>query len=305
MSSRDFDPYKFIDREFEQELFENLLELTGSLRVLAIRDQGGMGKTQLLEKLQYRCRIARPRRIPVCLLSLDDFPSDAILPIIQAMARQLGNFGLTFASFRHLENARLSADFMSIRSSVYLEGAIFEGAKDVRIGSTMINSERVEQMSVSMSRVDLTPEQVVVAQDVSIKAFYDDLRKHCEQEPVVILLDGYEKCSAGVRQWLGYDFLERLFFDLERRPASLIIVITGRELPAFHQRWSPEECNNVVCTVQQLSPWERRHIEECLRVHDFAYETADLESFYRLVEIGIPPSQIVQLIRTALSVRTR
>ena len=35
-------------------------------------------------------------------------------------------------------------------------------------------------------------------------------------------------------------------------------------MPIFHQRWSPEECSDVVCTVQQLSRWERRHIEEAL-----------------------------------------
>lgn len=305
MNSKAFDPYKFIDREFEQEQFENLLEKRGSLRVLTICDQGGTGKTHLLEKFHYRCRIARPRRIPVCLLSLDAFPSDAILPLIQAMERQLGNFGLEFTHFRSIENARLAADFMSIRSSIYLEGARFEGARDVRISGTVFAPERVERMDVRMSQVELTPEQDAVAQDVSIKAFYDDLRKHCAQGPLVVLLDGYEKSSRGVRNWLEQDFLERLFFDPERRPDVLILVIAGREMPVFHQRWSPEECSEVVCTVQQLGRWERRHIEECLRVHEFAYEAADLDSFYRLVELGIPPSQIVQLINTALSARRR
>lgn len=303
MMRKDFDPRKFIDREFEQQLFENMLELASPTRILAIRDQGGMGKTQLLEKLQYRCRITRPRRVPVCLLSLDEFPSDAILPVLQSIERQLSSFGLDFHNFRRLENARLSADFLSIRSSINLEGALFEGTNDTRIAAMMFNTERIERMNVSISHIDLTPEQDAVAQDVIIRAFYADLRRHCTQGLIVFLIDAYEKCNPGIHHWLYHDLLEQLYFHPGRHPESLILVIAGRDIPPFDMHWPIEECNQVVCTVQKLSRWERRHIEECLRVHGFTYEISDLDSFQRLVEIGIPPSQIVQLIWTALSVR--
>lgn len=43
-----FDPTKFINREFEQELFEGLLRFEDEARILAIQDGGGMGKSQLL-----------------------------------------------------------------------------------------------------------------------------------------------------------------------------------------------------------------------------------------------------------------
>jgi hypothetical protein len=105
--------------------------------------------------------------------------------------------------------------------------------------------------------------------------------------------------------WIEQDLLERLAFDLEHRPAALIMVIAGREVPRFHQRWSVEECEDLVCTVQQLGRWERRHVEECLRAHGFACNGTDIDTFYRLVEMGIPPSQIVQLIKTAILVRVK
>jgi hypothetical protein len=68
MLNKRFDPRKFIDREFEQELFADLLLLKDDARILAIRDKGGMGKSHLLEKFQYRCRTNRPQRIPISLV---------------------------------------------------------------------------------------------------------------------------------------------------------------------------------------------------------------------------------------------
>lgn len=46
MAAKQFDPQKFIDREFEQELFEELLQLKDPARILAIKDDGGMGKAK-------------------------------------------------------------------------------------------------------------------------------------------------------------------------------------------------------------------------------------------------------------------
>ncbi|MEK7728578.1 MAG: hypothetical protein AAB354_09205, partial [candidate division KSB1 bacterium] len=50
MINKHFDPTKFIDREFESELFEELLKFESPARILTICDKGGMGKRQLLEK---------------------------------------------------------------------------------------------------------------------------------------------------------------------------------------------------------------------------------------------------------------
>ncbi len=59
---KSFDHRRFIDREFEQELFEELLRFSDEARLLTIGDRGGMGKSQLLQMFQYRCRTAsRPR----------------------------------------------------------------------------------------------------------------------------------------------------------------------------------------------------------------------------------------------------
>ena len=82
MAEKNFDPKKFIDREFEQELFEELLQLKDNARILAIQDdKGGMGKSQLLEQFKYRCRTVKPRT-PVSLIALDQLPGDSPLDLI-------------------------------------------------------------------------------------------------------------------------------------------------------------------------------------------------------------------------------
>jgi len=97
MPKKEFDPHKFIDREFEQELFEELLQLKDQARILAIRDAGGMGKSQLLQKFQYRCRTVKPR-IPVSLIALDLLPDNSPLALMQEIEKDLSAL-LEFPTF--------------------------------------------------------------------------------------------------------------------------------------------------------------------------------------------------------------
>jgi hypothetical protein len=94
-------------------------------------------------------------------------------------------------------------------------------------------------------------------------------------------------------------------FDLNERPSRLVTIVAGQEIPVFEQHWSPEDCQSIVRSVRQLSRWERKHVEECLRVHGLSYKPADIEAFFRLIELEIPPSQVVQLIRTMLANQRR
>lgn len=99
MLDKSFDPKKFIDREFEQELFEELLQLNDDARILAIRDAGGMGKSQLLQKFQYRCRTAQRPRTPVALIDLGQLPDSSPLALVQQMEKEFSSFSLQFSNF--------------------------------------------------------------------------------------------------------------------------------------------------------------------------------------------------------------
>jgi len=126
--AKQFDPRKFIDRDFEQELFEELLQRQDQARLLAIRDAGGMGKTQLLQQFQYRCRTVKPRT-PVSLVALDQLPDDSPLALIQQIERDLSPFAIEFPTFSYYEQARKAHDFSTIRGSVDLRGADMRQAR--------------------------------------------------------------------------------------------------------------------------------------------------------------------------------
>jgi hypothetical protein len=150
----------------------------------------------------------------------------------------------------------------------------------------------------------LTPEQEATAQEVSIRAFFDDLTTICADRQVVLMLDAYEKCEAKLKQWIEEHFLERLFFSREQRPQRLLLVVSGREVPDFEVRWSIEECEALVRSVKELGKWKRSDVAECLRVHGYDdYDDQKVDTFYNLILMGIPPSGIVDMIQLAVANR--
>jgi hypothetical protein len=212
MINKQFDPNKFIDREFEQELFEDLLKFESPARILTICDQGGMGKSQLLEKFQYRCRTVPPRT-PVSLVALDQLAGASPLLLVKAIEKDLAPFGLKFERFKKFESARVSADFSPFRSAIYLEGSSFEKAHDIRISGYMANVERAEVVTVATNVVELSPEQESVAQEVVIDSFFDDLHRQALTQNIVLLFDAFEKCQEPLKTWVMEYLLERHFFN--------------------------------------------------------------------------------------------
>jgi hypothetical protein len=395
MASKRFDPRNFIDREFEQELFADLLLLQDDARILAIRDKGGMGKSHLLEKFQHRCRTNRPERIPISLVELDQLPDSSPLALIKLIVQHLARFEVACPRFIHYDSARVSADFMSIRTSTYLQmgatgrkqgareqvnsaglrlilvehfndgelrdicfdltinydGLPGQGTGDKarelidyawryrRIHELVAHCRRlrphadwqdvaripVQEIGIAAPFGDLqswddeplaarrnptmeplTPEQQSTAQEVCIRAFFDDLSAICADRQFVLMLDAYEKCDAKLKQWIEEQFLERLFFNHERRPHRLILVVSGRELPDFDARWPIEDCDALVRSVKELGKWRRDDVAECLRVHGYDdYEEQDVDTFHRLILMGIPPSEVVGLIQSVVANRRR
>lgn len=300
MLAKAFDPEKFIDRIFEQELFEELLRFRSTARILSIQDSGGAGKSHLLERFRYRCRTVKPRT-PVSLIALDQLPAQSPLSLVKELINHLSTYNLNFETFERYESARIDADFKVFRASMYLQGAIFSEAQDVRISTFMTNVERAETLNVVGGAPQLSAAQDEAAQSVVIKSFFDDLYKNSADQPIVLMFDAYEKASAKLKRWITDYFLQTAFFQESRPHGRLVLVIAGHEVPAFHLYWTREDCEAVVRTVSKLGKWTRADVEECLRVHGFKYEPQDLDAFHRLIERNIPPSDILQIMQSALS----
>ena len=217
MSASAFDPTKFIDREFEQELFEELRRFSNAARILGIRDTGGMGKSHLLERFQYRCRTIKPRT-PVSLLQLDQI-AESPIALIGTIVEHLSRFDIEFPTFRQIEGARVAGDFDSIRAYVTLEGARFDHASNVRIGGLMVNSELVETTYTTSTAVELSDEQEGMARGTSMQAFFRDMKAAADRQSIVLLFDAYERCPASLQRWIEETLLEKLCFALDQRPA--------------------------------------------------------------------------------------
>jgi hypothetical protein len=297
MADNLFDPQKFIDREFEQELFEDLLKFEESARILAIRDKGGMGKSHLLERFQYRCRTVKPRT-PISLIALDQLPDNSPHSLVKLMAEHLDRFRLKFDNFTKYENARQSANFSLISSSIYLQSANFAGASDLTIAGSAFRD--VNNVNVVGSYSSLNTDQEKTAREVVVDSFFDDLQKYCSKQPIVIILDSYEKCNPSLQKWIVTHFLEKYFLGAIDISSQLVLVIAGRELPNFYNAWPSDDCDKLVKSINELHKWRKEHVEECLRVHGLIYEQSDLDYFYKLIERGKPPSEIIQLMQTIL-----
>src|SRR5215831_12914576 len=144
MEDKKFDPRKFIDRDFEQSQFEDLLKFDDHTRILAICDDGGMGKTELLKKLYHRCVSVKPYT-PVSLIDLSQEEFNNPLILVNQIAHELASrFQVQFPKFEELYFAQLSGDFDLIRSSsVHLDGSNFAGAQGFRIASKQTNIDNI------------------------------------------------------------------------------------------------------------------------------------------------------------------
>lgn len=297
-----FDPKKFIDREFEQELFEQLLKFDTAARVMTVLDESGMGKSHLLGRFEYRCRTVSPRT-PISFIRVEELTAD-VSPffVVQKIADDLSSaFRLKFPEYNRIESARVSADFSFIRSSIYLNDANLTGTQNMRIGSTIIETAH-DFSVVGGSLKPLTSEEQRVAQGLVIDAFFQDLVKICAKQPVVLMLDTYEKADDKLRKWTEEYLLENYFFNIPQ-PVKLAIVIAGRKIPYCLGRWAEKDCHAIVKSIDGLHMWKKEHVEECLRVHGFKYEQADLDAFYRLIERGLPPSEVINMMQTLLGKR--
>jgi hypothetical protein len=302
MADKKFDPTKFIDRTFEQGLFEDLLQFKDSdnTRILAICDKGGMGKTQLLRKLEYRCRTVKPR-MPVSLIDLEELRDNNPLTLVKKAVQDLVPFGLALPNFLKYDIARRSGDFSPILSSIYLEGAYLR-AGSIKMAGSMANVEGNETVNLNITSTGigtLNPEQQAIADEVCIRAFFDDLKEHCRERAVVLLFDAYDKCGETLKEWILHTLLATHFFDLNKRPARLVLVVAGREKPEFEMNWVREDIEAVVKS-RQLGKWEKGDVEECLKVNRFIYEANQLELFWTMIQEGLPPSFVFDAMQSIL-----
>jgi hypothetical protein len=284
---RGLSPRDHIDRNGEQELFRGVVTYQSPARILTICDRGGRGKSSLLARLKYNCEFEIKPRVPCCLLELDDderepTPFALVSAVVTGFTAGRGeNVRDRFAKFTQVNDARmdrmlaLGADQSARRGAEpqavgRAYAATMYGGKN--IGA---NFERADKVIVSPVP-QFTDDQEQRARELVTEAFFDDLRSTCATRPMVLLLDGWERCNLSLRDWIFQELLGNhvLHPETNLRPDKFAVVIAGRpyepgdtpfglrldELrPLFD---SDEDFSASVRSIKSLSEWDSDHIRE-------------------------------------------
>jgi hypothetical protein len=320
---RDLRPQDHIDRKAEQELFHDLVTYQSRARILTICDHGGRGKSSLLKRLRYNCQHEIKPSVPSCLLELDKLAERDPSPFAFALAVATGfsvrgdNVPKRFAKFNSLNDARMAKDF-----TPFEDGSSTFRSRDPRVmaraeATTMYGGEnigvKVEHADTVQPAAlpDFTEDQEQRARERCVEALFDDLRSICATRPMVLLLDGWERCNLSLRDWIFEEVLGNhvLHLDTNLRPDKLAVVIAGRphvpgktpyglrndELrPLFD---SDEDFSATVLSIKSLSEWESEHIREFMEVNGCPEPTEGQVNVIReLLSKGRSLEKIVSLI---------
>jgi hypothetical protein len=131
-----------------------------------------------------------------------------------------------------------------------------------------------------------------------IDSFFEDLRRHTDAEPVVLILDAYEQCDAHLQRWLIEYVCERFCFRVDRRPKRLVLVFAGREVPDFEALRPADEVEQTVRRIDPLGPWRAEDIEQCLSQYAPGYTPQYASALYTLHSGGVPVLDIVRMAQT-------
>ncbi len=253
---------KFVDRETEQCLFEEMLKFNDDARLLAIEDGSGAGKSELLRKFKHRCRVVR--KLPVSLVALEQLGDKSAWAVVQQVIKDLQAhpFNLSFPTFEKYKN-----NFQSMFGLVNLDRANLQEAHDFSVDGIRI--EYAEHITL-----DLNPESI--DQEKCIKAFLTDLAEICQRQPVILLFDTYNEIEtySHLIDWLLNHLLASHCFDRSSRPPQLLFVMAGRQLPCFTDHYDEAACQAVIKKVSALSKWTREHVKTWLDLNNKVYKGA-------------------------------
>ncbi|MBI3165956.1 MAG: hypothetical protein HYZ24_14830 [Chloroflexi bacterium] len=265
----------FINRKFEKALFRRMLTGNIERRILAIFEEGERGKSYFLWHLRDICK---SEGIPVSLL--DFHPEHGLTNFLQVAHQFCNELGdLRFPSYQSQLKSYLSPALVHVQS---------ESRGGVDFGSESdFSSAKIENITGG-NRINIG-DTVLVESDVSSRyrqvavmnilgqSIKDDLARFCnESQPVVVLIDTFERVPEETRIWL----ISWLFRPLVESFPRLVLVVVAR----------PEA--QVVTTLEGSSPWQ--HLLH--PIHNFSsFTLEDIHQYFKLRHIPIPKDALKYL----------
>jgi len=322
----ELNPKDLIDRVAEQELFTQLLAEESPARMLTIRDGGGRGKSSLLLRLRYNCQHEIKPPVASSLISLDQLgdpsPFAFLSKVIQGVALRGEKVRDAFAKFNSLDEARTSKNFTPFLNAAAPGGwrdRPFSGhAEVIRMeGGTNIGVQQKQEIHAETAyfepapRDQFTDEQEQIARERCIEAFFDDLRTITATRPLVLLLDSWERCNLGLRNWIREELVGQHLLnpDAGFRPKNFALVIAGRprdplrtpvglrddEFAEFFD--TTDDMRATVRSIASLSEWDLEHVRGFMTLNGYAEpDEIDVTTLKTRLAKGWPLEKILTLL---------
>jgi hypothetical protein len=328
MPEPELHPRDTIDRKIEQELFAGLVSFATRARMLVISDKRDRGKSTLLRRLRYNCeRVIKPP-VPACLVDLQDFSEATPFAFVIKIVAGL-EIDDKFPKFTSLNNARVAKNFDPFDTSgaempgYAAKGQIGTGGGAYVAGNVSANkvigrdSYEGAKVVQNISRGEFTEIQEEIARKWCIEAFFDDLRVLCATQPIVMLVDHWEKCNYDLREWIRNSFMAGhcIHPNMNLRPAKLAVVVAGNTFDEAKERFGirdmefidlfkdESEHNETVLSHASLSDWGNDHIREFLKQngHDKNMSDEDIDFLRLKLKRGMTFSQIRDISKSISS----
>ncbi|MEP7200898.1 MAG: hypothetical protein ABI874_13830 [Chloroflexota bacterium] len=205
-----------VDREPELALFDRMIAVRTTERILLLRASGGIGKSTLIGEFRKRC----PARLPIAHVDFKN-GGGGQAELFARICDKLGRarFPNVTAAIRPL----ISQSSVNISDNTMLGRAAF----DIALGGADEKQREFQLAEVT-------------------SAFCDDLRALGR---AVLLFDTFEDCDASLRKWIGGALLGRV----ELMP-ELVVVIAGREVPPLSSEWQ-HLCHEVTLEGMAHEHW--------------------------------------------------
>jgi hypothetical protein len=288
-----------VDCKQEQARFLDMLKLTSTERVLAIHADGMRGKTHFLERLSRICHDQEPV-VPSSLVDFAVLREGDPLGLVRAIRKGFGRF----VRFERLDRLMTDYDMRvwnpsvgSIAGQVVATDARFDGARDF----VMAGLHAGPQSHVTVNggpQIALVEERALLAaQEQCLQAFFEELTLHCQHDAAVVIVDTYEQGPEVVRQWFETELHDRCVAG--EWPERLLLVVAGRQIPAFADRWPERHYRQRVIVLDNFGRWEPEDIADGFRDVGFAEPPGEYADIVAWMQRGAEPGLLVGLMELA------
>lgn len=200
---------EFVDRTVETNQFQMLVdkryeERDAHKRIVAFYGQAGIGKTMLLDRLEFECV---RKKVAYSRINFEAGIYNNTIEILRELVQELGSE--SFNSWTQLDRFWFSSELDIPELNINVRGqeaGVSVTSDNVNVSGDLVAGSKVEikNNTINIStRAALDP---LGAQNALTESFIKVLGEFVEKQPAVLLFEGldHEYCSAKTRTWIDY-----------------------------------------------------------------------------------------------------